>query len=214
MIKVLGTKRVLMIVFLVAINVAFAAGVYVYLVPEITAKERELGISRGQISTLQSDISRLEIEFDQLEEQQAEFNRLQEKGFFGAQGRREAELVLEKIQKQAGVVSAVANIKAGELQENEEAAKAEYIILSSPVEVKIEALDDVDVFKYIYLVEQFFPGHVAVTNIDLERKMDVSGPVLRSIASGSNLTLVEATVQMVWRTMIPKTDVINQGAVQ
>jgi hypothetical protein len=79
----------------------------------------------------------------------------------------------------------------------------------SPVKVELEALDDVDVFKYIYLVEKFFPGHVTITKIELERKSQITGPVLRSIASGDNPQLVNAKIEMLWRTMIPLKYVTN-----
>ena len=208
MIKVLGTKRILVLLLLLGLNLVFAGGVYMYLTPEKMTKDRELRQVRGQIIGLQSDIERIQIEFDQLEDQQAQFDILKKEGFFGSQGRRQAEQVFERIQKEAGVISAVASIQAGVVEDSEEAAKAEHKILKSPITVRIESLDDIDVFKYLYLVEQFFPGHVTLTRINLERKAEVSGTILRGIASGGNPELVEADIEMVWRTMIPETSII------
>ena len=210
MIQILGMKRILVLVFLLALNVALGAGVYMYLVPETTKQERALYGLRGKVNTLQADISRLQVEFDQLENQQAEFDVLKEKGFFGSQGRRQAEILFEKIQRQAGIVSAVANIRAGEVEDNEEAKKAEHAILSSPIEVSLEALSDTDVYKYIYLLDRFFPGHVTLDEIELERTSEITGAILRSIASGGNPVLVKATLKMTWRTMIPEAEVIQK----
>lgn len=209
MIRVLGTKRVLGIVFLVAINAALAAGVYLYAMPEQVKKERELRQLRGNISTTSSDIGRLQIEFDQLEAQQAQFENLRTRGFFGTQERRQAEKIFEKIQKEAGVVSAIANIQSGSVLDDEEAQKAEHKILASPVTVRVTATDDVDVFRYIYLVEQFFPGHITIDSIKLERVAEISGTVLRAIASGANPALVTADIEITWRTMIPASAVIG-----
>ena len=209
MIKVLGTKRVLGLVFLVALNVALATGVYLYAVPEKGKKERELRRLTGQIATLISDIERMQVEFEQLEAQQEEFDQLKARGFFGNQGRRQAEQILERIQKEAGVISAVAGIQSGVVEDNEEAKKAEHKILKSPVTIHLEAMDDVDVYRYIYLLEKFFPGHVTIESVNMERLADVSGPVLRSIASGSNPKLIKAEIEMIWRTMIPASEVIG-----
>lgn len=209
MIRILGIRRILTLVVLLGLNAVVAAGLYLYLLPEHAAKDRELKGLRGQISTKQSDIDRMQIEFDQLAEQQEQFDELREHGFFSAQGRREAEKVFQRIQQEAGVVSAVANIQAGAIEDNEEAMKAEHKILVSPVSIKISAMDDVDVFRYIYLVERFFPGHITVNKITLERQAEITGPILRSIASGTNPQLVTADIEAQWRTMIPQKDVIG-----
>lgn len=209
MIRVIGTKRVLTILTLIAMNGLLAAVVYMYFVPQRFAAEGELRGLRGNISTVQSDISRMQVEFDQLKLQQARFDALRQRGFFGAQGRREAELVLRKIQQQSGVISALVNIMGGAIEENEEALKAEHQVLASPVSIHIEAMDDVDIYRYIYLVQEFFPGHVSFENLSMKRNAEVSGTVLRAIATGGKPQLVTADISMTWRTMIPQKDVIG-----
>lgn len=212
MIRVLGTKRVLMLVLLVAMNVAMAASVYMFLQPQRIKKQSELAGVNGQISTVQSDINRMQIEFDQLAVQQNQFEKLKEKGFFSNQGRRSAEKVFEAIQKQAGVISAIASIQSGTVEDSEEAQKAEHKILKSPVSVKVDATDSIDVYRYIYLLERFFPGHLTFNKITMARKAEVTGTILRSIASGSNPPLVEADIDMTWRTMIPQSEVIPDAS--
>ncbi len=217
MIRILGARRILTILILIGVNVVLAATVYLYLMPEGMKKERELKTLRGQTSTVQNDITRMQIEFNQLSVQQAQFDQLRKRGFFGKQGRREAEIVFEKIQKQAGVVSAIANIQGGTVEDNVEAEKAEHKILVSPVKIRLEAMDDVDVYRYLYLVDRFFPGHMAIQRISLERKAEISGDILRSIAGGANPQLVSADIDVLWRTMIPSKDVIGapvEGAPQ
>ncbi len=208
MIQTLGIKRIMILVFLFAINVAFAAGLYLYIYPEAQKKDRELKRLRGQISSVQGDIAKLQVEFDQLADQREEFEVLKQKGFFSSQGRREAEEIFKRIQDQSQVISAVASIRRGELEENEEAGKASHKVLVSPIDVKIEAIDDIDVFRYIYLVQRFFPGHISIDQIRISRGAEVTGTVLRSIASGSKPNLVQADIQMSWRTLIPETDII------
>lgn len=209
MIRVLGARRVLTLVALLALNALMGAAVYLYLMPEQMKKNNELNSLRGQTSTVQSDIDRMQIEFDQLAVQQSQFEKLRDRGFFGAQGRREAEKVLQRIQQEAGVVSAVANIQSGKIEDSEEAQKAEHKILVSPVSIKLSAVDDVDVYKYLYLVERFFPGHISIKTIILERKMSINNTVLRAIATGAKPQLVTADIQAEWRTMIPQKDVIG-----
>ena len=203
MIKVLGTRRITILLVLLAFNGILGYVVYMHLAPQQIIKERELKRTRGQVSTLRNDIADLKIEFEQLDDQREEFSRLKKDGFFDGQSRRKAELVLQKIQERSGVVSAVASVNAGVFEESELAEKAEHKILKSPISVRIEAVNDLDVFRYLYLVNEFFPGHVAVKSIRFNRESDVSGTVLRAVASGQNPPLVIADLELTWRTMIP-----------
>ena len=209
MIAVLGFKRVVMLAVLVALNIVLALSVYMYMKPETQKKERELRGLRGQVSTVRTDIDRMQVEFEQLEDQKAEFERLAAGGFFKNQGRRQAELILNEIQKTSGVSKAIASIQAGEFEDNEEAKKAKHKILKSPIKIRLEAIDDINVYHYLFLVEHYFPGHIAIEEINMERSADITGTVLRAIASGTNPSLVQADVEMVWRTMIPESEVIG-----
>lgn len=210
MIDILGYKRVVKILILVAINAALALFVYVYMAPENDRKNSELRVEDSRISVLRSDIEKLRVEFQQLEEQKAEFETLKEKGFFNDQGRRNAELILQRVQERSGVITAVASIDKGTIEQNEDADKAEYKILKSPLNLQIQAIDDLDVFRYIYFLQENFPGHLAVEELNLLRDGNVNETVLRAIANGQNPPLVKADVRLMWRTMIPQNRVIAQ----
>ncbi len=214
MIKVIGVKRTMILFSLIGLNGFFAAAVYGYMVPENIKLERNLRALRGEISTVQGDIDSLQVQFEQLEQQQAQYEALEKDGFFRSQGRREAQDLFERIQKSAKVVSAVANIESGAVEENEEAQKAAHKLLVSKVSLKIEALSDVDVYRYIYLLEKAFPGHISMDKIDLSRKHTLTAAVLRSIATGENVALVEANIDMTWSTMIPESQVIESEVLE
>ncbi len=206
MIKILGPKRVGILFILIILNVIFSAGVYAYLLPQKIEKERDMRRMRGQISTVEADIANMQVEFGQLELQQAEFDELKKRGFFSTQGRREAEKMFLRIQEEAGVVSAVASIQSGALIEDDEAAKSNHQILESAIEIRVDAVEDADIFKYIYLLETYFPGHISLKEITLERRADISSTVLRSIASGVSPALVRANMLVSWKTMIPQSE--------
>lgn len=209
MIAVLGIKRVLILTTLFILNAALAAGVYAYLLPQTQTKERELRGVRGNVSTLRADIDRMQVEFEQLEDQKAAFEALAKRGFFKDQSRRQAERVFNDIQKKSGVSAAIASVKSGAIEDNPKTEKAEYKILKSPIEIRLEAFDDINIFHYLFLAENYFPGHLSIESIHLEREADVTGTVLRAIASGKKPPLVSAEAELTWRTMIPKANVIN-----
>ena len=203
MIKILGARRIIILAVLIGLNALLAYAAYMYLIPQKTQKERELRGARGQVSSLQADIDDLQIEFEQLDEQREEFERLKAGGFFDVQSRRNAELIFKQIQDRSGVISAAASVAAGEFEEYEPAKKADHNILKSPITIRIEAVNDLDVYRYMYLIEEFFPGSVSFDEINLRRNGDVSGTVVRGISSGQNPSLVLADLTLSWRTMIP-----------
>lgn len=208
MIKVIGAKRVVILGVLVVLNAATAALTYLYMVPEADASEKRLRTLRGENQATSADIERMQIEFEQLDQQQDKFDALKADGFFKAQVRSVAKKLFKDIQDESRVVSAVASVRPGSIEENEEAKKSNYKVLVSPVDIQIQAFDDGDVFNYLYILEQKFPGHLAIDKISMQRATDISGPVLRAIATGANPVLINANVKFSWRTMIPESQII------
>lgn len=216
MITVLGFRRVLMLGLLVVLNVVLGAAVYMYMIPQQDVEQRKLRTVRAEVANLRTDIDRMQVEYDQLESQKAEFKALEDDGFFKNQSRRQAENTFKTIQEKSGVGAAVASVLSGVVESNPEAAKAKYKILKSPVQIQLKAMDDVAIYHYLFLIENYFPGHVSVESLKLKREADVSPVVLRAISAGENPPLVSAEVDLLWRTMIPESEVIgaedqNQG---
>ena len=166
------------------------------------------------MNSVQSDIDRIQIEFEQLDEQQARFDALKERGFFSNQERSDAKELFSAIQNESKVISAVVNVKSGAALDDKEAQKANHKVLLSPVEITIESFDDATIYKYLRLVQERFPGYMSVESIRMERLQDISAPVLRAIASGSNVALVRATVELSWRTLIPESQILTDGGNQ
>ncbi len=204
MIKILGFRRVIILLALAALNGLLAAGYYLYMAPEQIKLERNLKSVRGLASSVQSDIAKLEVEFSQLEDQQAKFEDLRSDGFFEDQDRYELENALQMTQAESNVLLAKATVSAGEILEDENAQKSEHKILSSEITIDIEATNDLDIYKYLFLLEKNVPGHISIEEFNIVRDGDISGTVLRSIASGEEPTLVTAKVRFFWKTMIPQ----------
>lgn len=207
MIQTLGSRRIFIILFLAGLNAMLAFGVYGYLQPQTVTLERDLRQTTRKANEIQDDIERLQVEFEQLQAQQNFFNRLRDDGFLSAQDRRSAERLFEDIQNQSGVISARASIQAANIEADEEAQKAEHVILSSPISIEIEALDDIDVYRYIALLKNRFPGHLSLKDAQINRQIDVTNPILRAIANGEDVNMVKAELSWIWRTMVPEKDV-------
>lgn len=203
MIKILGTKRIVILFALIALNSLLAATVFMYLQPEVAKEEMTLKSAKAQESKTRKEISDLQLEFDQLEEQQDEFNVLRDDGFFSNQDRQNVQNVFTLAEMTSGVLSAKVSVARGTInQEEEDATKADHVLLESPVSITLSAIDDTEVYAYIDYLEKNFPGHITLTNLYMRRTANVNDVILRAIANGAKPPMVEANLDFVWRTMI------------
>ncbi len=207
MINVIGLKRLVILVLFVVINATLGATIHLYLLPELNDSEGHERRMRSQVRQVRADIDRLQMEFEQLDQQQGRFDDLKKKGFFSIQSRSDAKKMFSRLQDKSRVISAVVSVKPGFIVDNDEAQKAKHKVLLSHIAVEIEAFDDVDVYRYIDLLDKEFPGHVSVDSLEMERTRDVNAAVLRAISSGANPVMVKASMKLSWRTMVSEDNI-------
>lgn len=211
MVQVLGIKRILFIIILVAANVALVASTYLYAIPESDDLERDLRSTRSQISGKRAEIDRLRSEFDLIQEQKERFEDLQSAGFMSDQNRLVARRRIMSVQKYTKILRAGYDISSADISNHKATDEVGYIVLETPIKIDVDAMDDVDFYSFIYWMENTFPGHMALTNFRLERDLDVNEATLRRIGSGEATVLVSGVLNFVWRTMVPKSGVVNLG---
>jgi len=212
MFQILGLKRIAILLVLVAINGLLAAVTYLYLIPHNEELARQLDTLNANVSTKRNDTARLEGEFQVIQKQKANFEDLQTAGFFSNQNRAVARQRITDIQKFTNVLSAKYDITAASVEKNPLAADSGDVVLNSPVDIKVDALDDVDFYNFIYWIENAFPGLVSVKTVKVSRITDVNETTLRGIGSGIPVTLVNGEVLFEWRTMVPAKDVTISAA--
>ncbi len=210
MIQIIGIRRIIILLVLIVFNAGIAAAFYMYVQPEQEDIDIELRRVQSTVSSVQGDLQKMEIEFEQLAEQQGRYDALKDDGFFSNQVRSEAKTLLTNIQQKSRVVSATASVRPGVVLDDEEAQKSMHRILASPIEIKIEAFNDTNVYNYLEMVEDNFPGHVQVNKIVMKRKREVTPVILRAIGDGANVALVAAEIQLTWRTFIPEDQIIEE----
>lgn len=208
----LGFRRIMIILALVFFNVSLASSIYLYLDPETENRQRELNEAKLKETQMREDIDKLVVEIANIAKQSIVFDTLKSDGFFTSQSRTDAKKIHLDALQQSGIISADFSVRPGAVWENEEANKSSHVLLISPIEISIKALDDIDVFKYIYLLEQSFPGYISTQDIVLSRNGTINDTTLRGIASGANPPIVEANIKLAWRTMVPKEDFAESTA--
>lgn len=210
MIQILGYKRVLTLAILLGLNIVLGVALYYFIIPQKAKTEAELRTVTTAVVARRAEIETLRTQYEQVQEQKALFGELQKSGFFNAQDRVQARKMIEAIQTNSHVLSAKYAIRAAEVVENPIAANADHVVLESPITFTVEALDDIDVYSFIYWLENAFPGHISVDRFSIERAKEVDEVSLRQIGNGVPTVMVLATIDTSWRTIVPRA----QAAIQ
>lgn len=210
MIQILGIKRVLTLAMLIAVNLVLAGFLYGVVVPGEATTQNDLRRTRGAVESRRTEIQRLKTEYQEVQEQKTQFGDLEHAGFFGMQDRVQARKTMEAIQEKSRVLSARYNINAVAVKENPLAAESDHVLLQSPVSVSIDALDDIDLYSFMYLIENSFPGNAIITDITIDRKADIDENALKAIGNGIPTVLVSANVNFSWNTFVARSDLPPQ----
>ncbi len=203
--EILGLNRIVLIVALLAL-VGAAWGYTTYVVaPQRMAAEQNYNGLKSQVTTRIEEIRKLKEEYALLQNQLRNYKIIEAKGFFNDQNRVDAQKKFDELQTISGLLKASYSISAGNMIENPEAAKANYVVLMSPVKVDMEALDDVDVYNFIKLVVERYPGAIDLVSLKVNRDEDVTTTALRQIGTGQPNKMISAEMSFLWRTMASRT---------
>lgn len=210
MIKLIGVKRLMIIAILLGLAGVLGGVSYLYLIPKNMTLGQDLNKLKSDITFRRSEVDRFRQEMAEIQSEKNTFESMQKIGFLGEQSRLAAAKRIEAIQSYSRVLSANWNIAPGGVDtgERSEAAKdANRIIFKSEITVNLEALDDADVYSFVYLMENAFIGHVAVRSMDLDRVLDLNEVTLRQIGSGIPAILVKAKIVFDWKTLMTQDQV-------
>lgn len=201
MLQVLGRNRVILLAVLVFFNAAMAFGLYKILEPERVKADGLLSSARSQLEERRAEIQRLKEEYALLQSQIRYFKELENRGFFNDQNRVTARESFEKLREISGVLKAKYNIKAGELKEDTRADEAGYVILQSPINVELDSTDDVDVYSFLKLIQEYFPGKVDVVSMEIKRAAEINSELLDKMSDGEPVPVVTSKIDFQWKTM-------------
>lgn len=206
MIGVIGKTKVIIIGAFVLFICVLAFITYRYLIPETVKITRDSSRINGEVSKMRGDLSAITLSLEELMARQGEYEKIKSSSFINDQDRRLARQVLSDVQTESGVVFAKATVGSIQEIENAEAEKAGYRVIESAISVDIDSFDDVDFYEYIFLLKNELPGYVKINELVLKRERNLSGTLLRQIASGENPKMVSAKINATWTSLAPKVD--------
>ncbi len=212
MIAKIGLKRALLILVLAGLLASlFGANEWLFK-PKVVESQQQLGTAINELTTLQDEIKKMREDFVLFEKQKDFYETISRMGFFNDQDRVLARERFDTMQKLSKIISARYEIKAANILSDETPPETGFVVMESPITVELAAVDDLDVYRFIYYLNYGFPGHITINSLNIERLGDVTPDVLKQIGTGSPPALVTAKMELDWRTMARK-DSIKTGDV-
>lgn len=203
MIRVVGLKKVFLLFLLAMFLVVSFLYTSYSMKPTLSKTTVNLRNVKSDISEMQADMDALVEGLQKFERQKEQFEFVKNSGFFDPQNRVEIRNRFNVMQQESRLLSARYTISPAVTEDNQKAADAGYKVLNTKITFILEALEDVDIYKFLHLLNHGFPGHVSIENVTLSREKEITQPLLRKIGSGDFETLIQASVTATWRTMIP-----------
>lgn len=200
----IGAKRILVLLILGGALAALAVANYFILEPQTVSSRNQLSTVMGETATLQGEVEKMRSDFAAFQQQKILFENISKMGFFNDQDRVLARERFETMQKLSKIISARYEIKAANVINDESAEKTGYVVMESPITVELSAIDDLDIYRFIYFLNYGFPGHIAINNMTIERKLDINPETLKRIGTGDPPEIINAKMDMEWRTMARK----------
>ena len=213
MMNIIGARRLTTIIIMVLANALLAAALFMWLIPQAEQADRRLQATKGQVSTARGETERMRNEIGEIVKQKSQFEQLEKTGFFTPQDRVMARQRIEAIQKYSRVLNATYDIQPAQVQRSDDLTAAGQVMLSSPVSVAVEAVDDLDFYNFVFLLQNAFPGQVNIESVHVERTQDMNDVVLRQIGSGQPSALMAGKVDFVWKTIVPEAQ-MQSGPIQ
>jgi hypothetical protein len=204
MIQILGAKRVFILTILACAAVALGALVYGVTIPGSAQAKTDLQALEGRISTRRQELDGIRGEIERFSAQKDQFGELQKMGFFSSQDRILARAKFDELRALSRILTAKYKIDQATYETNEQIAKAGHVILKSSVTMGLEAIDDLDIYRLLYLLDSAFPGHAAVESLKITKTTDVTQALLRQIGNGIPSPIVKGELTFVWRTVLPE----------
>ncbi len=204
MIRMIGFQRFLILLILIGVTGGLAFANFTIFRPQALTAMKELNGLQTEEAKLRDEINTMKTNMDKFTEQKALFDQLSRRGFFSDQDRVNAREQFDQMQKMSKVVSLKYEIRAASMKDPEGITDDKYSLLTSPIAIRVSAIDDLDVYRFIHMLTYAFPGNISIKELKIERPLRLTPEILKGIGTGMTTPLIESVMEVEWNTIAPK----------
>lgn len=208
MMAVLGRKRIMIIAVLAGICLLLSAFYLAILFPQVSESDRMLRGLRGDVSGMEEKTRSLRAAHEEFLANKADYDRIEQVGFFNPQDRMLIRERFQSMKKDAGVLNAKYEIEPAEVVPSPLVEDAGYRLLRSRMEINIESIDDTKIYAFLYAMGNEFPGRISFTDIQITRTdKGLNDALYAQIASANPPALVTAALKAEWYSLVALKDI-------
>ncbi len=204
MMKLIGARRMILLIALIAINAAIICAYLFMVEPMRQDAELQRDAARSEAESLQMKIQSVQQEVASTRENLPKYEALKTKGFFLDQDRFRLSRDLGDVRAAAGLKGFSYNIVTIQKIPNAEAEAGQMSLINSKVTVNnISMLVDTELYGFFDVLEAKFPAHVRINSFKIARAVVLTEDVLRSLSQPNAPPVVSAEVVFSWNTLVP-----------
>lgn len=201
-VAMVGIKRLIILAVLLGCNVALFMFTNALFTPTITKNNQDLSRVKKEVARYQKDLNSIRNDLDQLGQQQDVFEQLRQRQFFAPVDLTEQQAVFLRLEEEAGIETKLSilpetTVNVADLD------RVPWKVVKRSVVIEINALDDVDIYRYLDSVFAQTPGYVKVKDFTIRRNYDFNGDLLRQIVRGHFPEIMGALLEFDWYFMVP-----------
>ena len=209
--NLIGPQSTMILVVLLALNASIFLIQSYYLEEEKKSAERQLQSINSETQKLKTETSKLKKDTRELLNNLSTFETLLEKGGINNQNRVTVRDSFSLMASVTQLINADYSVSSADELENIRLSKADHNLLKSTVNLQVSAIDDVKIYKFLYLIANKFPGITNIKSINVEKTSEVTADALRSMNSENPEPLVSGTVEFDWISVTPVSNNSEEG---
>ena len=163
-------------------------------------------IPQRQISEARRRLENIAKEKTFIREKLPVYDKISERGFFGAQDRLALAGQLEKMSW--GLLTSLDYAFQKEERQpllSVEEGSGKNILIVTPIELRMTAHTDVEIYRFLQTAIEEFSGYLAINELRIERgKARLTTQSLKDISQGKGTGMISATALLRWQTLEPK----------
>ena len=204
MIKLIGLKRGLILLALLAINVILLS-IYMFgIEPMRMESEQQRDGVRAEIADFQGKIQNIKQEVITFNENLPKYNTMKDRGFFLPQDRFQMGRDLDAARAASRVKGFNYDISDIRTIPSIEATNAQMRLVNSRFELKnIDLLTDDDFFLFVDMMDQKFPQQLRLQSFTMRRTGELTADTLKNLATTGKAGILEVNATFDWFTLVP-----------
>lgn len=205
MIKLIGLKRLIILVSVASLNLLILSSYLFGVGPMLDDVTMQRDSIQAQVSETQGKLANIKADIAFIQEHLPDYKNLEKSGFFLNQDRFMIGRTMEDLRAKAGISGFSFLVADVNEITNADAGAINYKLINSHIKVdKIVSPLDTNVYTLVQEMAKVFPDFARLQRLEVVRDSEVTEQSLKDIAAGRPVNFVNAEVELDWITMVPK----------